>query len=525
MRMVPTSPHRTDSTAEKKVFDILRRVFDGPNCSDYIGFHSLNLTRHAKKRFGEIDFLIVCPLGILVLEVKGGRVSCSEGVWQYTNKAGSVSTSYEGPFKQAESALHGLVSKLKDKLPTQIVDEFSIGFGVVLPDCRLATTSSEWDPQMVCDDGAHNDMERWLNGLFRYWRAKDPKQRQASSESIKQLIQFLRPEFEAIIPLHTHLEEASSEVKRLTESQLAFVDSIEFNKRVICSGGAGTGKTFLAVEVARRWTADGTEVCLVCSSPWLMNYLKSTFKVPGLTICTLQGLSSAARRAGIDKFAALIVDEGQDLLSMELLGQLDSHLIGGLENGRWVFFHDSNNQAGLFGEVEPDALEYLNSLEAFKIPLKRNCRNTSLILDKIKKTTGADAGVSGSGMGPKISESNATDITDAIQIAEQEIQRIVTDGGISESDVTILLDSIDVNYFLEKSSSKIRNKLIVLDEYSMSSFPPAGISISNISNFKGLENEAIIVVGAPKEILSPVDRAKTYVAFSRARSLLSIIIL
>lgn len=523
MRMVPASPHRTDSSAEKKVFDILRRVFDGPNFNDYIGFHSLNLTRHAKKRFGEVDFLIVCPLGIFVLEVKGGRVSCSEGVWQYTNKVGSVNTSYEGPFKQAESALHGLVSKLKDKLPSQIVDEFSIGFGVVLPDCRLATTSSEWDSQMVCDDGAHNDMERWLKGLFRYWRAKDSKERQASSESIKQLVQFLRPEFEAIIPLHSRMEEASLEVKRLTESQLTFVDSIEFNKKVICSGGAGTGKTFLAVEVARRWTAEDVEVALVCSSPWLMHYLKAKFAMPKLTVCTMQGLASAARRAGIEKFAALIIDEGQDVLSMDLLAMLDNFVTGGLENGRWCFFHDINNQAGIFGVAEPDALEYLESLNAFKVPLKRNCRNTSIILDKIKLITNADAGVFGAGMGPDVIEIQSVNIADAAEKVADEIQRIVNIGGVSEQDVTILYSDIDVAELLTNLPSKLRNKLIKLDEFSMHHFPPGGISLSEIVNFKGLENEAVIIVGLPCEIKDSTDRVQAYVAMSRARSSLSII--
>ena len=250
-------------------------------------------------------------------------MSCSEGVWRYTNKNGDVNTSYEGPFKQAESALHGLLAKAREKLPNSLIESFSIGFGVY---CLIVVwlLGAEWDSQMVCDDGAHKDMERWLKGLFQYWRAKDAKDRRASPEAVKQLIQFLRPEFEAIVPLHSRTEEASSEIKQLTESQMVFVDSIELNPRVICSGGAGTGKTFLAVEVARRWTADGSSVALVCSSPWLANYLKTKFVIAGLTVCTVSGLKTAARRAGVDKFDALIIDEGQDLLSIKLLAELDS---------------------------------------------------------------------------------------------------------------------------------------------------------------------------------------------------------
>ena len=90
MRMIPAAPHKTESTAERRIFDVLRRTLGGPNNSEYTAFHSLNLTRHVRKRFGEIDFLIVGPLGIYALEIKGGRVSCSEGVWYYTNRNGNV---------------------------------------------------------------------------------------------------------------------------------------------------------------------------------------------------------------------------------------------------------------------------------------------------------------------------------------------------------------------------------------------------------------------------------------------------
>lgn len=524
MRMIPASPHRSDSTAERRIFDVLRMTFGGQHNSEFIAFHSLNLTRHARKRFGEIDFLILGPLGIYVLEIKGGRVSCSEGVWQYTNKNGDVNTSYEGPFKQAESALHGLMNKVREKLPSALIESFSIGFGVVLPDCRLAASGAEWDSQMVCDDGAHKDMERWLKGLFRYWRAKDSKDRRASPEAVKQLTQFLRPEFEAIVPLHSRTEEASSEIKQLTDSQMGFVDSIELNPRVTCSGGAGTGKTFLAVEVARRWTADGATVALVCSSPWLANYLKTKFILAGLTVCTVSGLKTAARRAGVEKFDALIIDEGQDLLSMELLTDLDSFVDQGLEGGKWCFFHDVNNQSGLFGRIEPDAMEYLNSLNAFKVPLRRNCRNTAVILDTIKARTGADSGIAGAGAGDVV-EHNVFDLEGAADRLATEIQRIVHDGGLPESDVTVLVYGLSEKALLDALPERLRNRVVLLDEFSMQTFPPSQISVSRIDSFKGLENEAIILVGLPPKIDQPALNVQAYVAMSRARSVLSIIYL
>ncbi|RDH81758.1 MAG: hypothetical protein DIZ77_05835 [endosymbiont of Seepiophila jonesi] len=110
-------------------------------------------------------------------------------------------------------------------------------------------------------------MERWLRKLFRYWRDKDGGKRQPDSGAIKALRRHLRPEFEAVIPLHVQALGAEERIASLTEDQMAMVDVVAANPRVLCSGGAGTGKTFLAMELARRWTAEGMNVLLACRSP------------------------------------------------------------------------------------------------------------------------------------------------------------------------------------------------------------------------------------------------------------------
>jgi hypothetical protein len=64
---------------------------------------------------------------------------------------------------------------------------------------------------------------------------------------------------------------------------------------------------------------------------------------------------------------------------------------------------------------------------------------------------------------------------------------------------------------------------MILDEYSFRNFPNGNTCFAEIANFKGLENEAIIVVDLPppeKNSLNPVIH---YVAMSRARSVLSLI--
>ena len=343
MRLIPSTPLHTNSAAEMRVFDQFRSAFSAGHQTGWFAMHSLNLPRHEYKRFGEIDFIVCGPDGIFVLEVKGGGVSCRDGVWETRDRYGDTWQLKESPFKQAEGALHGLVKKL----PPSLTHAFVFGYGVVVPDRKDIPESAEWDRPVLADAKDFRQFEKWLDRLIQHWRAKDSRRPQANPEQLKQLQQFLRPNFEAAISLHVAASGVNDRIAKLTEDQLRLIDAVEVNDRVICSGGAGTGKTLLGLELARRWTAEGMRVAMTCQSPWLKSYLEKQ-PIAGLTVALSGSLHVAAKRLGIDTFDALIVDEGQDILSMDSLSKLDASLKGGLEAGRWCFFHDVNNQSGLF---------------------------------------------------------------------------------------------------------------------------------------------------------------------------------
>jgi hypothetical protein len=439
MQMIPSTPHQTESRAELRIFDRLRAAFANDNSLRLTAFHSLNLTNHQNKRFGEIDFLIVGRCGIFVLEIKGGGISCRDGIWYSTGRTGIARRLKESPFRQAELGLHGLLEKLQTNLPDAVLSQFTVGYGVIFPDCHWDITSAEWDKAVLADARTSRDLERWLSGLFRHWRKRDSgRRREPDDAAIAELKRFLRPEFDVAVPLHVQLDELEKRVAALTEDQMRMLDVVDANPRVICTGGAGTGKTFLALELARRWSASGRKVLLACRSPWLKQWLETRFALPGVTVSVAAAASTAARRKGIKSFDALIVDEGQDLLSMDNVDRLDAVLDGGLEQGRWCFFHDLNNQAGFFGAPDPDALALLETYGSARVPLTTNCRNTRQILDKVQSTLGADMGVRGSGDGPKVTEHKAKTRENAAQVLASEIERLIQQGRLSPSEITIL---------------------------------------------------------------------------------------
>jgi len=522
MRMLPEHPYATDSKAEKKIFDILKESFHTEH-SNYIALHSFKLPQHAYKLTAEIDFIICSPYGIYVLEVKGGRVRYNGQHWSYINRAGRTDISYEGPFRQAESAMYSLRERLKKHLTRDLFQRVTFGYGVVFPDCRLITGSIEWDSQLLCQGNEYRALETWLRQLMRYWQAKGNKPTQLTTDEIKLLVDVLRPEQKSQINLHAQIDWVSNRIEQFTEQQLLLLDAVDANQRVICSGSAGTGKTLMAMELAKRWTTAGKKVLLVCYSPWLKHFLTSLFRLPKLTITTLEALAVATRRAGVQRYDALLVDEGQDLLEKNFLSKVGPYLEGGIEHGRWVFFHDINNQSGLFGITEREVLHTLEQFAPVRVPLRRNCRNTANIIDAIREYTGADLAIEAVGEGPAVKVERAKDRSEAEVLLSEAIKEILELSGLSLSEVTVLTNE-EPRHLQTLLDGYLQYETQVLDEYSMRNFPPNAISLTSIGAFKGLENTVVTLFLNESNLSSQQLLLLRYVGMSRAKVLLHVVI-
>jgi len=518
MKMIPNQPYKASNkksnNAEYRVFDKLKESFVGSN--KYIAFHSLNLTRHQYKRFGEADFVIICEYGLFVFEVKGGSISCDEGVWYSTNDNGRHNI--PNPFTQAETAMHAIHKAIKEIEFNHL--NIVIGYGGIFPSGSWTVRSSEWDRAIICDANNFKNFENFLSKFFKYWHSKGVNQKydHLSVENIKAIADFLRPNFEMIETLSNQLYNQEEITLKLTEDQYRYLDIVAANQRVMCSGGAGTGKTFLALELARRIAREDKRVVFVCKSEWLKQYLTSKISNEFVTISTIDSAQVDMRRLGVDKYEVLIVDEGQDLFNVVDIDKLDNLLIGELNKGEWYIFHDTNHQA--LEVVDKDALEFLNDIPHAEIPLTTNCRNTNPILKYVEKHLDVDMGKKDEINGPKVIQTFASN---EINILENTINQLVTDG-IPSSHITLLSN---LEYAKSSASSlpdKLQSKIIQLDDYSIRNFPSDEISFAEIKNFKGLENEVIILIDLPKPNKKiEKDRALHYVAMSRAKGLLNII--
>ena len=442
MRMIPNVLLPTDSRAEAKFFRVLRdaRPNDAWTC-----YHSLNCSEHAYKHWAEIDFLLTGPEAILVLEVKGGRVKCKDGIWTYTDRFGRSRTSSEGPYRQAQTSMYALRTLLSDRYKLDVVASGRIpfGFGVVFPDIDWELDTPECPAQITADRlmvATPEHVATYVNHLVMYWKKKQRFASKLTRKELRQLRGRLRPDVDVYPPLSQRLGETLTELQELTEEQYERLDVIEQNDRAIVTGGAGTGKTFLMVQYARRCAAVGQRVSIVVHSPLLATHLRKAIRDPAISIASMASLKTEPQEPA----DILLVDEGQDLLNIDALAELSAVVEGGFDEGRWCWFMDDNNQSGVAGMFDVQALSYLESGLAtgrpVKLPLRRNCRNTKEIVRQVQLWTGADIGiteVSGFGNRPRA-------VSVSPQDAGRELARRIKGslgGGAEPGDIGIVTES------------------------------------------------------------------------------------
>ena len=221
-------------------------------------------------------------LGALCLEVKAGDVKRDGGMWTY--KYGSdIKRTPRSPFKQASEAMHsirnylvGRNALLKDVLFFSAVAFTKIDFKEVSPEWHAwqyvsridvhRRPVSDWCAQILRSAHKHvstRPSARWYDA----GRAKP------TGKQINDIADLLRQDFEYYQPPQDVVRELDEDVRKYTENQFEALDALEENPRTLFKGLAGTGKTLIALEAARRAMLDGKRVLFVCFNRLLGEWL------------------------------------------------------------------------------------------------------------------------------------------------------------------------------------------------------------------------------------------------------------
>ncbi len=524
---------------------------------DYRVFHSVHLLsrKAGAMRRGEADFLVVHrDRGFLVVEVKGGKVrrAASRNRW--------ISTSHDGteheikdPFLQAEGNVNTLVGRIRQSRvfgagagPLPVTCGYAVAFpDGVAPDRDLPLHA---DRGIVLDRRDRDGIGSRFEELFDAWRKKRSGSRGFEEREYDELLQkVLLARYEVTVPLNLRFGEEDEVFVRLTESQCRFLEAIPETGRALFKGFAGTGKTQLLMERARRSAARGARVLVVCYNQPLAVQLGlwASCQAPGgeggsVTVRNFHGLCEEfARRACLDyqvpeavseqmefyeeiapmlledslkavpdRFDCVLVDEGQDF-RLEWLQALERLLDPG---GRDVFHVYYDEQQNVYGK------ELRFPFEAPPHSLRYNLRSTGNICELTRRVGGVGIECLEDWVeGEKVRFHRYREPAEQVAIVEKIVGDLVS-------------RRVEPRQIMVISSRRRARSCMAgvsrLGGYPLVDYDPPGeedtIAFSSLHRAKGLESDVVIFCdvdgGEPY-----CSRSNQYVAVSRARHLLFVV--
>ena len=366
---------------------------------------------HAPARDGETDLLIVHPEGgLLIVETKSGPIR-RDGQGRWWSGEHRIEPP---PFTQAENSKHALRRKLAS-LPDWpgSDDDIRMGHAVAFPDVSVHGTTHtvglgpDAPLELVVDQSDLASPE--ASGLaveraYDYWLGDRRRGIPLTDRQLELIDEFLAPTTQLQPLLRLEVEQGERRVVQLTKEQIHTLDTLRGQRRAAIKGPAGTGKTILAREKARRLAAEGFRTLLVCFNQplarTLADDLAGTPAPGGLDVLTFHELClRMGREAGtlpvpepaektqdwwdvvlpraIDaaipevggRYHAIVIDEGQDF-AKPWLESLYLMLVDPDHDVLYVF-HDP--EQALYRD---DIVDTLGLPEFY---LDWNCRNTGPI--------------------------------------------------------------------------------------------------------------------------------------------------
>jgi DNA polymerase III delta prime subunit len=427
---------------------------------------------------------------------------------------------------------------------------------VIFPYIPFNFESEEWQPWQVIDSRLYRTrpLSQSIQSVLGHARAFlavpgrapwfDPDDPVPSVDQCDDLVGLLRPRFEFFQSPRARMEQLDSAVKRFTTEQFSALDAMQDNRRVLFEGPAGTGKTVLALEAARRACLAGRRVLVLCFNRLLSRGLESELRPLGreVTVSTLhQSLLKTANaspppapdaefwRTGLPsaaigrlvlsgdesmRYDELVVDEAQDIIGPLYLDYLDVILRGGLSAGRWRMFGDFERQAifGLDAETSRAELEDRCSRGVVRYSLRQNCRNTPRIAEFAQLLGGMEPGYTrvlrpDDGVDPSLLYYDSKEVqqkllSDALNALEAE--------GFSSDEVLVLSPRVRGAANALRQDVGWRDRLAPYGEDGAARF-----RFCTIQSFKGLEAPAVVVTDI-EALNDDGSQALLYVAITRA---------
>ena len=531
--MIPEKPRDFDPRSrEDLMFSALEHLPD-----EYYVVHSFRVNKINRENSlytGEADFVIFHPRkGIICLEAKATRVRYEGGVWLYGDGRPMHSG---GPVEQAKRAMFAVSNYMRDHGMGELADRckilYAVWFPIVSDDyLRHLSLSPEVPRELLMAEEALYNPDFYLDRIFSYNEHGKTITSINSAQAARIVNEVLCPQFE-IAPSATFDTDTKHIIfHRLLKEQANVLNFLEEQKTAAINGAAGTGKTLVAIEKAKRHAMRGEKVLFLCFNNQLKNYLAENYANENIDYYTIAGYACSMCHTGEPDYYALnsllenmyesqsfpyqhvIVDEGQDfgndaIEEADILNTLKAIIEITQEDGSFYVFYDKLQliQARTMPKFLADA--------DCKLTLYRNCRNT----ENIAKTSLRPV----SERNPILMQNCIVGVPAKLHFCEDDETAL---GAVDSALDDLLADNIRNIVILTCKTESTS----ILSQYLEDGKYPAGkesIRFTTCRKFKGLEADAVILVDVDESTFLGNEGQNVllyYVGTSRARLRLDII--
>jgi len=525
-KMIPTKAlYFNTSYGEKKVYEALKKLPD-----EYTIFYSVIWQQKDRRNnnitWGESDFTILHPTkGIIVIEVKSGGISYHEGTWLQKRLDNNEINKMKDPLMQANKSKYRFISIIDEAkgLGQACAVESAVWFPSVSKDSSFKQLPLAYKNEIILKKEDLEEPEKAINRIYEFYKTKERTKMDKHME--QRIIQKIAPEFDLIESIGSEKEEKEYSFLKLTTEQSTLLDYLIEQRKATIQGTAGTGKTLIAVEQAKRLADTGREVLFLCFNHFLYKYLSKNCEYENVQYFNLHTLASKfsgkyeiKEEEIIDVlqeiknklyFQDIIIDEAQDFNSevIHFFSQLSDE-----KDGKFYVFYDKNQL--IYQSKNP---EWIEKSEC-KLVLTKNCRNTFQIAITANNIIGINT---------KISENGIQGDMPTIKFIKTEQEAIINienlikeykNKGYEKKEITILTTTTETKSILRNTEYIGENKIVP-------EIDNENIVFTTSKKFKGLESNVIILIDLNKETF--IDNEKTrnfYVGASRAKQKLDIIV-
>ena len=490
--------------------------------------------------------------GMLAIEVKGGRVESDPetGNWTSIDRSGFRNI-IKNPYEQAKKEKHALLDILmKDhRFGLGKNYQFLAGHAVFFPDCNFIQVDSPGSRSEFSGTSEHlSKLEDWVLDVFRYWGGETSNWTPLRSE-IETVEKILSSPIMARPLLSAILVDEERKRLELTEGQSRVLRAISNRPKAVVCGGAGTGKTLLALEQAQHLSASGRKTLLLCYNRMLADYFNLFCdKDPNIDAMTFHQLCDWQRRQVQEETGRDLIQEmeeefpGEDLYETQLPAALtysadildekyDAIVVDegqDFHENYWealtyVFENEKNGIFFVF--LDPNQAIYANEIDGIPIKeepfhLSMNCRNTEYIHNAAYRffegeSTDPPTGNQGVPIETLVS---STLKKQALAIYNSIVEKFSE--GLQENQITVLIADSEKHPLYEELE---KFKLPSSSSWNIEgSILEKGVRVDTVSRFKGLESDLIFLWGIDYLEL-PTNRELLYVGISRAKSRLVLV--